>query len=1111
MCLALMVWSASMVTAATTATTTPAKAPTFHDQLKEHWLKQLVAGSSKSSARVDPRKAHAERAALDAAGAVDGNRYEDPRRPGFHTEKDKAAWWQVDLGKSVEIGKIIIANRRDCSHRAHNLVILVSEDGRRWGTIHDQKGVPFAGWDKKTEPLTVLPKLPPKSKETKIAGRYVRVQLRNDYLHLNEVEVYAKGDLKTNIALNQPATQSSVHSMSAYPKVISPVKGKTHAKVGISKPGRDAGAEDIKAALDLAKRTLEYVEKSKKLPRFAKILRTQEAQWAKGVKPNEYNKFFFRVRGLRRATILSHPSLDFEKILINRAPPAKYSHNGDQHLGRHSTISPGLTILTDWKTAQPKATSILKGKLPEGAVRNPDLHYDADKVVFAYCDHTKEGQRRFFLYEAAIDGSAVRKLTGTKRDTFQTWNNRATAFLEDNDPVYLPGGDIMFISTRSQSYGRCHGGRYNPAWVLHRCDKDGNTIRQISYGNENEYEPSVLNDGRVIFCRWEYTNRHEMLFHMLWWCHPDGSKVSHYFGNDMLHPMMITEATAIPGTTKVVGTAMGHHSYSTGTTVVLDTTKGENTEDAIQRITPETPYSESHGWPSPHYSHPYPINEEIFLVSRANHHVHKQGETPPVNDRAIYLVDSLGGRELIYEDPTVASFSPIPVRKRKAPPVLASALPKNAPKEGTLFVQNAYLTRNDPEKKIKPGSIKAIRVIAIGVQPRISRAACSMTVTVEIPKKVLGTVPVSKDGAAWFKAPSGTALQLQILDKSGRAILTEKSFFYLQPGENRSCVGCHEPEGTSPLPQSAALLKGLRPMDLTPSAGPQYPGGMSFMRTVQPVLDRYCIGCHGLEGKPKGGVNLIHDGKLTWPRPARELIARGKHRLGLKTYMGGTYGIGKEHNISRPYEFYAYGNKVSGMLLKGHGKTNMDRESYMRVIEWLDVNAQCYGDLFPNKLEERTIDPKALRTLRAYIATLLPKSISEQPERALINTVQVDESRILMLGLPKSAGGWGQLKCFSSKSDPKYIKTKRLVEACIIKNPNENTRGWEPTLMMGGGDGQFIKERQRFTQEVLGRSTVDISDAKMKIKIKDDTRASEAIRKAREQRKAKRSGAKNRK
>ena len=232
---------------------------------------------------------------------------------------------------------------------------------------------------------------------------------------------------------------------------------------------------------------------------------------------------------------------------------------------------------------------------------------------------------------------------------------------------------------------------------------------------------------------------------------------------------------------------MGHHSYNTGTTVVIDTTKGENGETPVQKITPETPYSESQGWPSPHYSHPYPINEELFLVSRANHRVHKQGMTPPEADRAIYLVDTLGGRELIYEYPTVASFSPIPVRKRTPPPVLASVLKKDAPKEGTLFVQNAYLTRNDPEKKIKPGSIKAIRVIAIGVQPRVRRTQCSMTVPVEIPKKILGTVPVNADGSAWFKAPSGVALQLQILDASCRAILTEKSYFYLQAGENRSC------------------------------------------------------------------------------------------------------------------------------------------------------------------------------------------------------------------------------------------------------------------------------------------------------------------------------------
>ena len=1093
----------SMLCMMTTSLGVMAETPNFHDQLKEHWLKQLNAGSGKAAPRVDPRKVAAERAALDAAGAVDGNRYEDSNKPGFHTDKDKFAWWQVDLGKSVELGKIIVVNRSDCAQRAYTLLIRVSEDGKRWKTIHDQKGEPFAGAIKGTKPLTVFPKANPKSKVTQITGRYVRIHLQNEYLHLNEVEVYAKGALTKNIALNKPASQSSTHKMSTYPKQPKPVKPVKTPASTVSDPGRDAGSEDITAAFDLANRTLEYVEKSKKLPRSTKALRALEAEWKTGVEAKDYNEFFFKVRGLRRAMILSHPSLNFEKMLINRTPPPKYSHNGDQHQGNHSRSSPGLTILTDWKTAQPKAKAILKGKLPEGATRNPDLSYNGDKVVFAYCDHTTEGKKRYFLYEAAIDGSAVRQLTGTKRDTFKTWGNRATAYLEDNDPVYLPGGDIMFISTRSQSYGRCHGGRYNPAWVLYRCDKDGNNIRQLSYGNENEYEPSVLNDGRIIFTRWEYTNRHEMLFHMLWWCHPDGSKASNYYGNDTLHPMMVVEATAIPGTTKIVATAMGHHSYNTGTTVVIDTTKGENGEEPITHITPETPYSESQGWPSPHYSHPYPINEDLFLVSRANHYVRKQKQLPPEADRAIYLVDTLGGRELIYEDPTVASFSPIPVRKRITPPVLASVLPKDAPKEGTLFVQNAYLTRNDPEKKIKPGSIKAIRVIAIGVQPRVRRTQCSMTVSVEIPKKVLGTVPVNADGSAWFKAPSGVALQLQILDESGRAMLTEKSFFYLQPGENRSCVGCHEPEGTSPLPTTIATAGKMQPMDLAPQAGPAYPGGLSFMRTVQPVLDRYCIGCHGLSGAPKGKVDLVHDGQMGWPRPLKELIKRGEHKLGLKSYMGGKIGGENEHNISRPFEFYAYGNKVSEMLLKNHKKVNMDRESYMRIIEWLDVNAQCYGDLFPNKLEERGIDPKALVALRAYVKTVYSKSISLQPDRALINTVQTDESRILMMGLPKSAGGWGQLKGYTSKTDPKFIKMEKLVAACIIKKPNENTRGWAPTLMMGGGDGRFISERRNFTTQILGRSTlVELPSAELKAKIAADNRVAEVARKAKEARQA---------
>jgi len=773
-----------------------------------------------------------------------------------------------------------------------------------------------------------------------------------------------------------------------------------------------------------------------------------------------------KIRKLRRTVLFSHPDLDFDRILINRNPPPSYSHNGDQHLGRHSRVGKGLTILSDWKSGNPRVTTPLEGKLPEGAIRNPDLHFDADKITFAFCDHAvaSSNERRFFLYEAALDGSWVRQLTGTDRDLFETWDNRATVVIEDNDPCYLPDGGLVFISTRGQSFGRCHGGRYNPAWVLYRSDANGDNITQLSYNNENEYEPSVLNDGRIVYTRWEYTNRHEMYHHMLWWCRPDGTAVSHYYGNDTLFPMMVVEASAIPGTHKIVATAQGHHSYNTGTTVVLDTNLGENDEEPVTHITPETPYSESSGWPSPHFSHPYAINEQLFLVSRANHRVRSQGQLPPVNDRAIYLVDHLGGRELIYEDLEVASFSPIAIRKRKRPPAMPSMVFENAPAEGTVFVQNAYLTRNDPEGLIKPGMIKALRVNAIGVQPRAGRSACSMTVGVEVPKKVLGTVPVGRDGSAFFRAPSGVALQMQSLDENGMSIMTEKSFFYLQPGENRSCTGCHEPVGT--VSPSSMMAGGVvrRPVELIPQAGPQYKGGLSFMRTVQPVLDRYCIECHGLD-KTDGDVDLVHDGQQ-YPISYRALVERGDHRLGLKGYKT------NESTISRPFEYYSHSNSVAHLLIKGHGelgsKLDGDRESFMRIVEWLDLNAQCYGDLFPNKLEERRIDTAALEALRAHVKEQFGEKLASQPERALINTAQPDESRILMAPLAKNGGGWGQIDGWKSKNDEGYKTVEALVDACIIRRDNENREGWQPSLESGAGETWVMSAREEYRKQIHG-------------------------------------------
>ena len=496
-----------------------------------------------------------------------------------------------------------------------------------------------------------------------------------------------------------------------------------------------------------------------------------------------------------------------------------FSHNCDQYLGRHSRPGDGLVVLEDWRTDRIKSTMLLKGKLPEGATHHPDLSYDAMRILFGFCDHTSP-EKFFYIYEAAADGSSVKQLTGTPRDRLATWDDKATVFVEDFDPCYLPDGGFAFVSTRCQGFGRCHGGRYTPSYLLYRADGDGSNIRPMSYGEANEHEPAVLADGRVVYTRWDYINRNQIAYHKLWWCRPDGTNPSNFYGNnsatpwgfnyhDGPHPdwyenhpdygrflpFMISETKAIPGTRKVVATAQSHHSYTHGTLVIVDPDKGEDGFEPLSKLTPETPYPESEDtFVTPgNFISPYPINEELYLAGYSPWRVDSQHiHTKRANSHAIYLVDSFGGRELIYRDPAVACVSPIPMRPRKKPPVIHSVLPEKPNDTGTYVVQDVYLTRNDPERKIKKGDIKFLRVNRIMNLP--SARQVHPGTSEETAKRILGTVPVNDDGSAMFRVPARVALQLQALDKDGMAILTERTFNYVHPGEVRACIGCHEGE-----------------------------------------------------------------------------------------------------------------------------------------------------------------------------------------------------------------------------------------------------------------------------------------------------------------------------
>jgi len=803
--------------------------------------------------------------------------------------------------------------------------------------------------------------------------------------------------------------------------------------------------EEVKSALDVAHKTLAFVERSAPQPKMAAELaklekRIDQARQQPGA---DWKGLYQETRSIRRRIILSHPLLDFDRLLINKRPPPLYSHQCDQYLGRHSREGDGLVVLENWKD-NPKETVLLKGKLPKGSVLHPDLSFDAKRVLFSFCDHAPKNRthRRFFIYEATIDGSGVRQLTGTAADSLAGAGGRQAILIEDWDPCYLPDGGVAFISTRSQTKGRCHGGRYVPSYMLYRMEGDGSDIRQISFGESNEWDPSVLHDGRLIWTRWDYINRHDVMFQSLWATRPDGTCTTHFYGNYTRNPCLTSQAKAIPNSHKVVCTAAAHHSYTAGSIIVVDPHQGEDGDAPITRITPEIRFPETEGYSKVgSFATPYPLSEELFLAAFSPDPLCHQGQVQRHNAYGIYLVDTMGGRELIYRDPDISCFAPIPLRPRPKPPALPSHVAsKRTEKTGTVYVQDVY----ESTQPIPRGSIKRLRINEIIGQPSISVPARSAAHN-EIVKRIVGTVPVNHDGSAAFRAPAGAPLQLQILDENGLAVMTMRTFIYVHPGEAMSCVGCHESRSTTPV--ASPIPTNVTFHAPEPPVGPRYPGGFSFVRTVQPVLDRHCIRCHGLE-KTEADVCLMAISKEVVTGEGR----RRRSMFGNAAYdslinRAGLVALAQRNRetvFSTPKDYFAHAGKLAKMLLDGHqGRVKLDRENFQRVVDWLDLNAQFYGDYSFNRAESRRPSPEGEKALRQHIEKTFGPELAKEPFAALVNVALPSESRILKAPLAKKAGGWGQIQKngWASPDDPKYQKMAQLVEASICPLETHDVAG----------------------------------------------------------------------
>ncbi|MEI8234189.1 MAG: hypothetical protein WCH57_05835 [Verrucomicrobiota bacterium] len=865
--------------------------------------------------------------------------------------------------------------------------------------------------------------------------------------------------------------------------------GMALACVAVLSAPRMASAGDAQCEKWLAftERTLQLVEKSAPRPELrAKYLQLLERN------RNKQPVAIEEIRALRREIILSHPALQFNDILFNANsvalktgfPGAFLGHMVDSFLaGNQQGPVPGIAVLQNWKS-QPSVRYLTKEALPPGVTLRPDLFFDGSKVVFAYAPESEDlAKKTFRIYEIGLDGSGLRQITGTPRDPDMPRLGRATHFIEDMDPCYLPDGGFAFTSTRVMTTVRCVAGqRYNPAFVLHRCDGDGSNVRALSFGELNEYNPTLLPDGRLLYTRWEYINRSIQFLHKLWATNTDGTGTAYVYGNNTLDPNLVMHARPIPGTRDLIATATAHHNVRWGTIIRIRPELGADGLKPLVMLTPEARFPEFHtpeylaknremkpdengiypfgfpyaltdkpeqatlamdaGWSS--YMMPYPLTEELFLV--CGNHGGRSG---------IYLADTLGGRELIYQDQQFDATFPIPVQPRPMPAARPVASPSKEIK-GQFYIQDVYQNRFDHAGRIARGSVKSLRVIEILDQATQNHNPDSYY-AFETPKRVLGTVPVQADGSVFFEAPAGAPLSFQLLDGNSMAVMTMRSMVYLQPGETASCVGCHENRSAAPANRSGSRLPPLQ--KLRPPLWANYPGGFSFARTVQPVLDRYCISCHGPD-KSRSEKALFaltsqplsygtwykntpeNDVVLPWPGITRFKAAAAYKNLVDRPQLIGKMDYAGESVTSKPFTYVAHSSRLAPMLKAGHHGVTLDPESWERLTTWMDLNVPYAGDYSFNRLEDREIDPARLAELHAAVAELTGRPWQAEPAETLINVADPLQSRVLLAPLAVSAGGWGQEPVrWQSQQDPGFVRMRQLVEACIKPLPFQDIKG----------------------------------------------------------------------
>jgi len=499
-----------------------------------------------------------------------------------------------------------------------------------------------------------------------------------------------------------------------------------------------------------------------------------------------------------------------------------------------------------------------------GDVRDLDVSFDGTKVLFAmraqFIENApEEDQPTWNIWEYEFETAVLRRIVPS---------DISAEAGHDVAPHYLPDGRIVFSSTRQRrasailldegkpQFPALDEDFGEPAYVLHVMNDDGSDIRQVSFNQSHDLDPTVLSDGRVAFVRWDNMGTRNAMH--LYAMNPDGTGLELLYGKNshdtgtggatiqFTQPREMDDGRLMTSVRRFSSDAHG------GAIVMIDIDDFlENTQPTAQNVGVLVGPAQSLAT----------INDV-----RTNDEVSPGGvfaSAFPIWDGTDRLFVSWSQCRLVeIIDPVALTERIVPcTAARLADPTLAPAdplfglwiydrasdtqLPVLQPEEGVVYtdvvaaqdrVTPPVIYDKDTTGELDPTLVDAdaglLNIRSVydidGVDtvniPVVSNPALVTAMqrparflriikAVAIPdddvydfantafgrrqsdgmREIIGYVPIEPDGSVVARVPANVALSISVLDEAGRRISPRhQAWLQVRPGEELHCNGCHE-------------------------------------------------------------------------------------------------------------------------------------------------------------------------------------------------------------------------------------------------------------------------------------------------------------------------------